>query len=146
MSEPRPVGRPSTYDPSYCEAVIALGREGKSPAEIAAELDVPRTTMRSWAEQHEEFSSALTRAKDLELAWWEGQSREGIGKGSAFNAGLWKHAVAGRFPNEPYRERHELTGKDGGPLEGKTTHSVDVSGLTDDQIRALASIKLPTDA
>ena len=33
-TEKRPVGRPSTYDPAYCEEVIALGRIGKSIEQI----------------------------------------------------------------------------------------------------------------
>jgi DNA-binding XRE family transcriptional regulator len=114
--EKHPGGRPSTYDPAYCERVVELGREGMSPAEIAAEIGVPRTTMISWAKAHPEFSTALSHAKDFELAWWEKQARTGLAQ-QGFNAGLWKHAVSGRFPHEPYRERQEVSGLNGGPQE-----------------------------
>lgn len=30
MDRSMPAGRPSDYDPAYCERVIELGREGKS--------------------------------------------------------------------------------------------------------------------
>lgn len=38
----------------------------------------------------------------------------------------------------------EVSGPGGGPIE--TRQTMDMSGLTDDQLRALASIRLPADA
>lgn len=139
MSEPetpRGVGRPSGFDPTFCERVIELSKNGLSPAEIAAELGFPRTTMLSWGDVHPEFSTALAHARDFSLAWWEKQSREGLGKGSAFNAALWKHAIAGRFPTEPYRDRVQLTGANDGPLQ----HEHDLTKLTDAELDALDHI------
>lgn len=133
-----PAGRPSGYDPAYCESVIEHGKLGMSPAEIAAELGHPRTTMLSWADVHPEFSTALKHARDLSLAWWERQAREGLGKGAAFNAALWKHAIAGRFPTEPYRERVQLTGKDDGPIQ-----HVDLSHLSDEDLARLEGVLGP---
>lgn len=111
-----PRGRPTDYDPAYCERVIELGREGKSRAEIASALDCSRTTLASWEGKHPEFLNALQRAKDEELAWWEGMARKGLTQGSSFNAAIWSKSVNGRFPNEPYRERSEITGGGGVPL------------------------------
>jgi hypothetical protein len=34
-------GRPTTYDPAYCERVIETGEEGKSKAQIASTLRIP---------------------------------------------------------------------------------------------------------
>ena len=90
------VGRPSTYDPKYVDMVIALGTEGKSQHQISAAIEKPLSTIRSWAEQHEEFSHALTRAKELEQAWWEDKGQAGI-ESRDFNAPLWKANVASRF-------------------------------------------------
>jgi len=112
----RPVGRPSEYDPAYCERVIDLGREGKSRAEIASDLNCSRTTLAAWERAHPEFLDALSRAKDEELAWWEAQARTGLNKGAAFNAAIWKQSVSGRFPNEPYRERLQVAGPGDGPI------------------------------
>lgn len=109
-------GRPTDYRPEFCDRVIELGREGKSRAEIASALDCSRQTLATWEKVHPEFLDALQRAKDEELAWWEGKAREGLDKGSAFNAAIWAKSVNGRFPNEPYRERHELSGAGGAPL------------------------------
>lgn len=138
-----PAGRPSKYDPAFCERVIENGRLGYSKAELAADLDVTRATMDSWTESHPEFLNAVQRAHELSLAWWEAQSRSNLAT-SGFQAALWGKAMSGRFPKEPYRERTELTGKDGGPVQSDSR--VDLTGLSPEQLRALASIKLPADA
>lgn len=114
-AEKRPVGRPSEYRDEYCDQVVQLGREGKSRAEIASALDCSRTTLGRWEAEHTEFLDALQRAKDEELAWWEKEAREGIRLGSSFNASLWAKSVNGRFPNEPYRDRHEIGGLENAP-------------------------------
>jgi len=119
--EKRPVGRPSEYDPAFCEQVIAFGKEGYSKAEMAAGLGATRQTLDNWARANPDFLDAVQTALEFSLAWWEGKSRTGIEKGGAFNAGLWSKAMSGRFPAEPYRERQELTGPNGGPIE---THAL----------------------
>jgi hypothetical protein len=98
-----------------CELVIASGRDGMSKAEIASVLDVSRQTLDTWAGQHPEFLDALQRAHELSLAWWEGKARTNLTT-TGFQAGLWKQAMSGRFPAEPYRERQEISGPDGGPI------------------------------
>lgn len=122
------MSRPSTYDPKYCEQVVELGREGLSEVQISARIDVPRTTMRSWADAHPEFSSALTRAKELSQDWWESKAQEGLAN-REFNAGLWKANVASRFREEyGERQRIEHSGPDGGPI----TFAVEFVGADED--------------
>jgi hypothetical protein len=101
-----PAGRPSKYDRAFCKQVIELGREGCGKAEIAAELCVTRETINDWAKANPEFSDALLQAHDFSLAWWEKQSRMNLAT-SGYQSGLWKQAMSGRFPAEPYRERSE---------------------------------------
>lgn len=111
------VGRPTLYCPEYCEYAIALGREGKSKAQIAAVLDVSRMTLDNWSKEHPEFFDAITRAKDLELAWWEGKGQDNLAA-QTFQTGLWSRSMAARFPDDyTERQRRELTGKDGGPIQ-----------------------------
>lgn len=112
-------GRPTKYDPAFCDRVIELGKEGCGKAEISAELDVTRETVNDWIKAHAEFSDAMQRAHDFSLAWWEKQARSNLAT-SGFQAGLWKQAMSGRFPHEPYRERAELTGANGGPVQQVT--------------------------
>jgi transposase-like protein len=101
-----PGGRPTKYDPAYCERVIELGRQGKSQVQISAAIDVPRTTILSWAEQYPEFSTALMRAKEFEQDWWENAGQNGIFL-DKFNATVWKTSMAARFRDD-YTERKEV--------------------------------------
>lgn len=138
--EKRGRGRPTKYDPSFCEEIVGYGRMGFSKAEMANAFDVIRETLDEWAKVHPDFSDALDRATEYSLAWWENKAREGVDKGSMINASLWTRSMAGRFPREAYREdrRIELTGANGGPI--KTESKVSLDGLTDAQKAALASV------
>jgi len=116
----RPVGRPSLYDPAYCEKVVELGKLGKSVEQISAILNVSLRTMYSWRDSHEEFLHALEDAKAYEQAWWEDQAQSYMveDKESAkLNSSLWSRSMAARFPKK-YREsvKQEITGVDGAPL------------------------------
>jgi transposase-like protein len=113
-----PVGRPTDYKPEYCERVVALGKEGKSHVQIAAELDVAKSTLYLWKDEHPEFSDALNASRSFAQAWWET-----IGQGQmlsplqGFSASLWAKQVSARFPDDyTEKSKQEVTG--------------DLSGLT----------------
>ena len=119
-TEKRPVGRPSLYDPSFCDEVVELGRKGKSVEQIASILNVSLRTMYSWRDSHEEFLHALDDAKTYEQAWWEEQAAAYMvenKESDRLNASLWSRSMAARFPKK-YREstKTEITGADGAPL------------------------------
>lgn len=119
-TEKRPVGRPSLYDPSFCDEVVELGRKGKSVEQIASILNVSLRTMYSWRDSHEEFLHALDDAKTFEQAWWEEQAAAYMvenKESDRLNSSLWSRSMAARFPKK-YREstKTEITGADGAPL------------------------------
>ena len=119
-TEKRPVGRPSLYDPKYCEEVIALGKIGKSVEQIAANLNLSLRVLYAWRDKHEEFMHAMEYAKELEQAWWEEQAQSYMienKESDRLNATLWSRSMAARFPKK-YREstKTEITGADGAPL------------------------------
>lgn len=115
------MARPTTYDPEYCDLVIAWGAQGKSVTWMAAELDVSRATIYEWIEVHPEFSDAITRAKAKAQQWWEDAGQNGM-LAPGFNAGVYTKSMAARFP-EDWRDasRTELVGADGGPLKQSLT-------------------------
>lgn len=87
MGDKRRVGRPSLYDPAYCEQVVEHMAGGASLTSFAAEIDVSRDTITEWASKHEEFSLAVRRGKAKCAAWWEKQGREIAQKGGGPGAG-----------------------------------------------------------
>lgn len=118
--EKRPVGRPSKYDPAFCEQVIELGGKGKSIEQIGAILGVGTRTLFTWRDENEEFRHALELAKELEQAWWEDMAQAYMveeKESAKLNTGLWSRSMAARFPKK-YREsvKQEITGADGAPL------------------------------
>lgn len=114
-STKRKPGRPSDYHADLCEAVIALGREGKSRTQIAANLGKAKSTVQEWAEKHPAFAQALSLAKELEQAWWEDKGQKGLNQGKNFNATAFIFQMKNRFRDD-YRDRHEVTGADGAAL------------------------------
>ena len=105
-----PVGRPSSYDPSYCNQVIELGKQGKSLEQISAQLLVSYRTLCTWREKHEEFLHAIEQAHKLSQAWWEDKAQAHIIErkdGAKVNAGLWGKIMAARFP-AVYRDNTKL--------------------------------------
>ena len=116
----RPVGRPSLYDPAYCEEAISLGKIGKSTEAIGAMLGVGTATLYRWMDEHPEFREAIGIAKDMELYWWEEQAQAYMvenKESDRLNSGIWARSMAARFPKK-YREstKTEITGADGAPL------------------------------
>lgn len=120
-SEPNPVGRPSKYDPSYCDMVIELGKLGKSFEQMASQLHVSYRTLCRWRDEHPDFRHALEDAQAFEQAWWEEMAQSYLVntyQGDSLNASMWSRSMAARFPKKySDRSKVELTGKDGGAVE-----------------------------
>lgn len=73
-------GRPSKYDPKFCDEMVAFCRQGYSLTAFAGEIGVSRECLAEWGRVHKEFFVALTRAKAAAARWWEDQGRA-VGKG-----------------------------------------------------------------
>lgn len=110
-------------------------------AEYAAAFEVDRVSLYDWAAAHEDFSTALMRAKQLEQAWWEREARLNV-KNREFNANLWYRCAASRFRDD-YTERKvtELSGPNGGAVQIEAS-SVDVGALEPTQREALKQLLL----
>lgn len=100
-------GRPSLYNSAYCERILELAAQGCGKAEIAAALFVSRKTLNAWAQAHPEFREAMSRAKDLEYAWWLKTGREGQFV-KTWNAASWALQMRNRF-GKRFHDRTTLT-------------------------------------
>ena len=131
--EKRPVGRPSAYQPEYCEIVIELGKLGKSIAQMASAFDVDKASIFRWIEENEDFRTSFARARAHSQTWWE-NAAQGNMDNRNFNAQLWLKSVASRFRDD-YTERQvtEVSGADGGAIKMETTQKFDASALEPEQ-------------
>lgn len=120
-------GRPTDYRPTICNELINLMAEGLSLTAAAAELGYHRQRIYEWADTHQELADALKLAKGKRVLKLE-RDLLALKEGPAVTARIF--ALKNADPAE-WREKvdHELTGRDGGPIETK-----DVS----DSIRAKA--------
>ncbi len=80
------LGRPTDYDPAFCEQAVEFLKDGYSLAALAGELGVARSTVYLWADTHPAFSDAVKRGQAGAVLWWEKQNRNlamGTGEGNA---------------------------------------------------------------
>ena len=132
---PNPVGRPTKYDPAFCDKARELGANGYSREMISAELNVSWSTLLGWVESHPDFQEALEDAKTLEMVFFEKLAIQHLverPQGDRLNTGLWSRSMAARFPKK-YREnsKMEVVGKDDGPVQIDTVHDIG-TGLVND--------------
>ena len=71
---PHPGGRPTKYDPSYCDLVEEEMGKGFSLTAFAGIIGVSRSTITEWMNANPEFSLAVNRAKAKMLLAWERKS------------------------------------------------------------------------
>lgn len=140
VSNKRPQGRPSKYKPEYCEQIIALGKEGKSIAQMAAAFDVDKASIYRWEKEEESFRTAFARARAYSQAWWEDKAQQNLASRD-FNAQLWLKSVASRF-REDYTEKQvtEVSGPDGGAIKTENVTKIDTRDLNEDQREALKAV------
>lgn len=101
-------GRPTSYDPKYCEQIIEHMKKGKSILSFAKLINTGRETLHGWARENKEFSDAMKLAKDYCEAWWEEQGEEGLWENPGerkISAAMFKWNTAARFG---WREKQEI--------------------------------------
>jgi transposase len=123
-------GRPTAYDPAYCDMVMEWGRQGKSKAWMAAEIGVSKQTVYDWEKAHPDFLEAITRAVTFSQQWWEDAGQTGM-VSDKFNSAVWTKNMAARFRDE-WTERQELTGAGGSAIE----HRHDIAFVIVDPAKA----------
>jgi hypothetical protein len=142
-----PAGRPTKYEDRFCEEVEAFMGQGFSLTAFAGHLEVNRSTLTEWADAHPEFSAAVSRAKSKRLLHWERESLDVAKEGGTGGRATMIVFGLKNMGGDEWADvqKTELTGKDGAPIQSEARHTVDMSGLTEEQLRAVASIKLPAD-
>ena len=138
-TEKRPVGRPSKYDPAYCDLVIDDAKEGFSLTAFAGGIQIDRDTVTEWRKVHPDFDAACRAAKAVRARFLEtGIMKEDI-PGPAMNAR--KFALV-NCAEEDWREKQsvELSGPDGGPIQSQGT--IKVEGLSESALREIAALRV----
>ncbi len=107
MDDKKPFGRPSKYDPKYCQMIIDFMKDGKSLTAFAGEIEVNKDTIYEWEKKHPDFTDAINAARNKCAAWWEKQGRDGLFMGhqqGSFSQSVWIFNMKARFG---YRDKVE---------------------------------------
>lgn len=143
-------GRPSSFTPALAEEICARVIESDYGLEQICEAgDLPsaRTVFR-WLAAHDGFRQQYARAKEAQGHVQADRGlRDAIQATDAalgrlkFDARKW---AAAKLAPKQYGDKLAHVGGDEG--DAPIRASVDVSGLNQDQLRALASVRLPADS
>ena len=131
-----PGGRPTKYDPEYCEQAIAFMSQGYSITAFAGSIQVSRQTVYQWAEDHIEFSDALNVARSASALWWENRLRD-VAEKNEGNATAAIFGLKNRAADEwRDKQQHEHSGPDGAAIQTEDVTKRDADAFT----RAVAGL------
>jgi DNA-binding XRE family transcriptional regulator len=98
--EKRPVGRPTKYDPAFCQRVIDFMAQGFSKEAVAGELHIHKETLYEWEKAHKDFSDSLKQGVELSRKFWEKIALDHLthtAKGKQLNSTVWIFNMKNRF-------------------------------------------------
>jgi hypothetical protein len=136
--ETRPAGRPSKYKPEYADLAFKFCLMGATNEKLAEFFDVAVSTVSLWMVEHEAFSDAIKKGRaeaDAEIAHAlyhraKGYSHPAVKIFADPKTGVEKIVdYTEHYPPDTaaafiwlknragWRDRQELTGADGGPIQ-----------------------------
>jgi hypothetical protein len=121
-------GRPSEYQPEYCELVIEFMAQGYSLTAFAGHIRKARDTVYGWISLHREFSDAVSRARSARTAALEAKLLRSR-KGAETTAAIF--ALKNAQPDEWRDLKHT-----------ETMHLHAMAQLSDAQLMAIAAGKV----
>ncbi len=91
-----PGGRPTKYDPKFCDDIIPHFEQGMSTDEVADALGFCTKTFYNWMEKHEEFLHAVESGQLKAMVWWKANGRVNL-ENTKFNTKLWDINMKNRY-------------------------------------------------
>jgi hypothetical protein len=118
-----PAGRPSKYDPAFCEVVEDTMRAGFSKMAAAGRLGVCYDTLKNWMGEHPEFFAAVKRGQ---AARTEKLETDLLAAETGPQVTSRIFALKNAAPDE-WRDRQavEHSGPNGGPIQTEATSPAD---------------------
>jgi len=95
-----PVGRPTKYEPRFCEIAIEQMSLGFSKEAVAGYIGIAKDTLYKWAEAHPEFADALRIGTSKSQYVWEKKAVDfsvHTKNGKQINAAVYNLNMKNRF-------------------------------------------------
>jgi hypothetical protein len=100
--------RVAKYNDEYCIKAEEILSQGKSLAAVCAAMDIGRTTLYEWRENHPEFKFALARGLEKAQIYWEQIGEDGVkGNYEKFGGAPWIFTMKNRFRADYAEERED---------------------------------------
>jgi hypothetical protein len=94
------LGRPSEYDPAFCDVVIEEMSKGYSKEATAGYLRIAKETFYRWTREHKDFKDAVSIGESLSQRHWENKLVEHVvhtKNGSQINGQVFNLNMKNRF-------------------------------------------------
>jgi hypothetical protein len=146
------MGRPTKLTPSCQDRIIQALRAGNHREPAARAAGIAPSTFYAWLERgaadppdspYAGFAEAVQRAEAEAEVYAVAVIRQAMSED-------WRAAVSYLERRHPGRWRRqsstELTGKDGGPIKTSSEHHLDLTSLTDDELKFLEELHARTNS
>jgi hypothetical protein len=146
MTKPKHAGgRPTLYRREMCDRLVEAMAGGLTAEAAAARIGISARSLFYWQQQHPEFLQAIQEGRQRSQLWWEERALA-MANGESGNTqivvlGLRNRSRAATgWNNDTVKLEH--TGPEGGPVEVKAEHKIDIASLEPEQRDQLREILL----
>ena len=146
MTKPKHAGgRPTLYRREMCDRLVNAMAGGLTAEAAAARIGISARSLFYWQQQHPEFLQAIQEGRQRSQLWWEERALA-MANGESGNTqivvlGLRNRSrAASGWNNDTVKLEH--TGPEGGPVEVKAEHKIDIASLEPEQRDQLREILL----
>jgi hypothetical protein len=146
MTKPKHAGgRPTLYRREMCDRLVNAMAGGLTAEAAAARIGISARSLFYWQQQHPEFLQAIQEGRQRSQLWWEERALA-MANGESGNTqivvlGLRNRSRAATgWNNDTVKLEH--TGPEGGPVEVKAEHKIDIASLEPEQRDQLREILL----
>ena len=125
-------GRPTLYHREMCNRLVDAMAGGLTAEAAAARIGISARSLFYWQQQHPEFLQAIQEGRQRLQLWWEeralAMANGELGNTQIVVLGLRNRSrAASGWNNDTVKLEH--SGPEGGPVEVKAEHKVDIAAL-----------------
>ena len=150
MTKPKHAGgRPTLYRREMCDRLVEAMANGLTAEAAAARIGISARSLFYWQKEHAEFLQAIQEGRQRSQLWWEERALA-MANGETGNTQIVMLGLRNRsraatgWNNDTVKLEH--TGPEGGPVEVKAEHKIDIESLSHEQRDQLREILLAAKA
>jgi hypothetical protein len=150
MTKPKHAGgRPTLYRREMCDRLVEAMAKGLTAKAAATKIGISARSLFNWQKEHPEFLQAIQEGRQRSQLWWEERALA-MANGESGNTQIVMLGLRNRsraatgWNNDTVKLEH--SGPEGGPVEVKAEHKIDIESLSHEQRDQLREILLAAKA